>query len=102
MTVHNDRLPGRPAVPKPADVEVTLRSIGMKPVELLRTIGDIAHFSLDIFRDLPRTRRYSSEIFRQAGILIISSGMIIWAMQFRRGAAGGGRHRDRARHRAGR
>lgn len=82
MTAHNDRLRGRPAVPKPVDVEVTLRSIGMKPVELLRSIGEVAHFSLDILRDLPRTRRYSSEIFRQAGILIISSGMIIWAMQF--------------------
>ena len=27
-------------------------------------------------------RKYASEVFRQAGILILSSGLIIWLMQF--------------------
>lgn len=50
--------------------------------EILAATGDIALFSMRIFKDLPTLRKYSTEVLHQAGILILSSGVIIWAMEF--------------------
>lgn len=43
--------------------------------------GDIVRFSCAVLRDLPDVRSYSREVVHQAGIMILSSGLIIWAMQ---------------------
>jgi phospholipid/cholesterol/gamma-HCH transport system permease protein len=48
-------------------------------VAMIRFFGQIA-------AAVPRTGKYASEIFRQAGILILSSGLIIWFMELLIGA----------------
>lgn len=53
--------------------------------KLTNMVEMIAFFGRAI-RCLPRTRAFSSEVLRQAGILIISSGLIIWFMQIMIGA----------------
>jgi phospholipid/cholesterol/gamma-HCH transport system permease protein len=55
---------------------------GRKFKGALETAGDIAHFSLDAIRAIPKLRLYPSEVFRQAAILVVSSGLIIWLMEF--------------------
>lgn len=50
-------------------------------IEAVTTIGLIIRFSGQIFRHLPDVRKFGSEVFHQAGILILSSGLIIWVMQ---------------------
>ena len=55
---------------------------GRKLKGALETSGDIAHFSLDALRAIPKLRLYPSEVFRQAAILVLSSGLIIWLMEF--------------------
>jgi phospholipid/cholesterol/gamma-HCH transport system permease protein len=57
---------------------------GIKSV--LESVGDIAIFSGKIIRQLPSVRKYGTEVLHQAGILILSSGIIIWMMQFVVGA----------------
>lgn len=47
----------------------------------LSTAGEILRFSGQTIRAFPETRLYASEIFHQAGALILSSGLIIWVMQ---------------------
>lgn len=44
-------------------------------------VGEIAKFSGSVIRSFPDLRKYSSEVLHQAGILILSSGLIIWVMQ---------------------
>jgi phospholipid/cholesterol/gamma-HCH transport system permease protein len=48
---------------------------------LLETTGDITRFSFEALRAIPKLRLYPSEVFRQAAILILSSGLIIWLME---------------------
>ncbi|MDQ3943634.1 MAG: ABC transporter permease [Actinomycetota bacterium] len=48
----------------------------------LETAGDITHFSFEALRAIPKLRLYPSEVFRQAAILIVSSGFIVWLMEF--------------------
>jgi phospholipid/cholesterol/gamma-HCH transport system permease protein len=47
----------------------------------LASVGDIARFSGQVVRGLPEVRKYSTEVLHQAGILILSSGLIIWVME---------------------
>lgn len=75
--------------PKPSPVEVTPVSIGNKIAEAIRTGGEVARFSLRTIRSLPEVRRYGTEVFHQAGIQILSSGLIIWMMQFVMGSVCG-------------
>ena len=42
--------------------------------------ADIMQFSTDALRSLPKVRMYLSEVFRQTGVLIFSSGVVIWFM----------------------
>ena len=51
-------------------------------LEALANLGDIVKFSGTVIRQLPQVRKYSTEVLHQAGILIFSSGLIIWGMQF--------------------
>ncbi len=45
------------------------------------TAGDIVRFSGSVVRSFRDVRHYSTEVLHQAGVLIITSGLIIWAMQ---------------------
>jgi phospholipid/cholesterol/gamma-HCH transport system permease protein len=48
----------------------------------LAETGDIAIFAARALGKLPDTRRFSSEILRQASIIVLSSGIVIWIMEF--------------------
>lgn len=69
-------------VPKPADVTVSMSGTVENAKSAVATGGQIAKFSGQVIRTLPDTRHYASEVFHQAGILIVSSGLIIWTMLF--------------------
>lgn len=44
------------------------------------TAGELIRFSLSVFGDIPKVvRLYFSEVIRQAGILILSSGLVLWS-----------------------
>lgn len=84
-------IPGRPGgggdsagsrAPQPEDVRLSFRGVLSKGRSALETGGEIARFSGRTVRSLPDLRHYISEVFHQAGILILSSGLIIWLMQF--------------------
>ncbi|AEH09470.1 ABC transporter permease [Candidatus Protofrankia datiscae] len=78
-----DRL-GQPrvAAPKPQDTVITLGGMQRGVKQAVTTGGEIAQFSARTIRDFGDIRHYASEVFHQAGILILSSGLIIWSMQF--------------------
>lgn len=72
-----------PAPPGRPDVEIGLRPMAQRLRGLAEEIGHTARFVLDSIAILPTTVRfYPSEILRQAGVLILSSALIIWAMEF--------------------
>lgn len=70
------------APPTKEDVEITAASTYAKVKQGFATAGEITQFAAQTFRELPRTRKYAAEVFRQCGILILASGLIIWAMEF--------------------
>lgn len=47
----------------------------------LESAGEMVRFWAGVFRSLRQAWAYPSEVFRQAGILILSSGPVIWFMQ---------------------
>jgi phospholipid/cholesterol/gamma-HCH transport system permease protein len=55
---------------------------------LVEDVGNIAIFAGQAIRGVPQVRHYMSEVFRQAGILIISSSLIIWTLMMVLGAEG--------------
>jgi phospholipid/cholesterol/gamma-HCH transport system permease protein len=55
--------------------------VGLAVMQGLAAAGDIVRFSTQTLRSFRDVRHYSSEVFHQAGILILSSGLIIWVMQ---------------------
>lgn len=65
-----------------AYVDVSLSGVGRKVRSAVTTCGDIIRFSGQVMRSLPDLRHHSGEILSQAAILILSSGLIIWLMQF--------------------
>lgn len=70
------------AAPRPADIEVTAAGVVERVKAGLATTGEIATFGVGVIRDLPALRFHMAEVLRQSGILILSSGLIIWLMQF--------------------
>jgi len=52
----------------------------------LNNMVEMIIFFGQAFAAIPRTWKYASEIFRQTGILILSSGLIIWFMELLIGA----------------
>jgi phospholipid/cholesterol/gamma-HCH transport system permease protein len=72
----------RPRAPKPREVRLSFRGVLDKAKYALETGGDIARFSGKTIRSFPDLRHYTSEVFHQCGVLILSSGLIIWLMQF--------------------
>lgn len=65
-----------------ADVTYPRRSTGQQVKNGLGAVGDIIRFSGRALRHIPQVRQYSSEVIHQAGILILTSGLIIWVMEF--------------------
>jgi phospholipid/cholesterol/gamma-HCH transport system permease protein len=57
-------------------------TVASKARGILETAGDITKFSFEAIRAIPKLRLYPSEMFRQAAILIVSSGFIVWLMEF--------------------
>jgi phospholipid/cholesterol/gamma-HCH transport system permease protein len=64
-----------------AEVKQPRASVAAKVREGLIAAGDIVRFSASTIRSFADVRLYASEVFHQAGILILSSGLIIWVMQ---------------------
>ncbi|MFR9805068.1 MlaE family ABC transporter permease [Pseudonocardia sp. RS010] len=56
------------------------RTAPANPSNLLEEIGDLLRFSGTVLRTLPNAFRYPTEILRQAGIMILSSSLILWAL----------------------
>ncbi|MDQ6524576.1 ABC transporter permease [Nocardioides sp. LHD-245] len=83
MTTTPDRDAGtRPSAPTPSDSELSVASAMGSVRAALTTGGEILRFSWQVTRSLPEVRVHWTEIVRQAGILVLSSALIIWAMQF--------------------
>lgn len=84
MTV-TEPAPGGPAS-SPTNPEQRIVPTARKPnsifFEALSNLGEIVKFSGTVLRHLPDTRKYATEVLHQAGVLILSSGLIIWGMQF--------------------
>lgn len=86
-TLPNGPQPGPPARPrrgrpKQDHVEISVAGLAEKGRAALETGGDIARFSAQTVRSLSDVGRFVPEVLHQTGILIISSGLIIWLMQF--------------------
>lgn len=80
MTTTEPR-PGGSAPSKKKAASVSQSGPASSFKEAVASMGDIMKFSGGIVRDFPAVRKYSSEVIHQAGILILTSGLIIWAMQ---------------------
>ncbi|GAB3141369.1 ABC transporter permease [Amycolatopsis stemonae] len=50
--------------------------------QFLENTADVVRFSAGAIRSVGKTRLYTSEVLRQAGILVLSSGLVIWGMEF--------------------
>jgi phospholipid/cholesterol/gamma-HCH transport system permease protein len=89
--MRSDGVPATPVrrAPKPEDVEVSLASVGARVHAAIATGGQIARFSAQTIRALPDVRRYLTEAVHQAGLLVLSSGLVIWMMQFVMGSVCG-------------
>ncbi|HWJ09889.1 MAG TPA: ABC transporter permease [Nocardioides sp.] len=72
----------RPAAPTPKDSDISLSSATGAVRAALTTGGEILRFSWQVTRSLPEVRVHWTEVVRQAAILVLSSALIIWAMQF--------------------
>ncbi|MDT7674348.1 MAG: phospholipid/cholesterol/gamma-HCH transport system permease protein [Pseudonocardiales bacterium] len=64
----------------------SFEAVGRGLSEKLTNMVEMIVFFGQIFASIPRTRKYASEVLRQAGILILSSGLIIWFMELLIGA----------------
>jgi phospholipid/cholesterol/gamma-HCH transport system permease protein len=84
MTMTDDGTPrqDRLAPPQPEDTVLSARSALESVKSALRTGGEILVFSAQVTRSLPEVRTHWAEVVRQAAVLILSSGLIIWSMQF--------------------
>lgn len=93
MTTSLERPPldGTPPIvaPQPADTVISFADAGRSVKEAITTGGEIAQFSGRTIKELPDVRRFSAEVLQQTAILILSSGLIIWVMQFVMGAVCG-------------
>ena len=67
-------------------VDVSVASFSKQMSGAFATFGELSKFSLATFRAMPGLRQYPAEVFRQASILVLSSGLIIFLMMFVIGA----------------
>lgn len=64
------------------DLEFSGRSMLDRGRAFVDTTGAMVTFSIAAIRAMPGLRKYASEAFRQTAVLILSSGLIIWLMEF--------------------
>lgn len=76
---------GATAPPEPPDTEVSAARVRDRVVQGVAVLGEIVRFSGQTIRNLGDVRHYVSEVFRQCGILILSSALVVWFMQFMMG-----------------
>jgi phospholipid/cholesterol/gamma-HCH transport system permease protein len=74
--------PKSPESPRGKDIEISLSGVTDKIKSGVSTGGEIIKFSGRTVRSFGDLRHFVPEILHQAGILILSSGLIIWLMQF--------------------
>lgn len=84
MTMAPEQPPvdGRRTPPRPADTTVSAAAAYDAIKRTIITGGEIVRFGGQILRGLPEVRTFWSEVFRQAAILVLSSALIIWLMEF--------------------
>lgn len=81
MTVTDPRPGGAPSEAPKKTASISKSSAAGTLKEAVGSLGEIAKFSGSVIRNFPDVRNYSSEVVHQAGILILTSGLIIWVMQ---------------------
>jgi phospholipid/cholesterol/gamma-HCH transport system permease protein len=69
-----------------SELDAVRRSVRRGLAEKLVNLFEMLRFFGLVILSIPRTRKYASEVFRQTGILILSSGLVIWFMEFMIGA----------------
>jgi phospholipid/cholesterol/gamma-HCH transport system permease protein len=68
--------------PQPEGLTITAADLASRVTQAFATGGNIVRFAGTTVRGLPDLRHYPGEVFHQAAVLILSSGLIIWAMEF--------------------
>lgn len=59
---------------------LTPRTVFAPALATFDTVGELVKFSLAVISDVPKViRLYFSEVIRQAGIIILSSGVVLWS-----------------------
>lgn len=81
-SIQRERGEGPPSAKKSPGVELSIGGVAEKVRAAVAVGGEIMKFSGRTVRSLPDLRHYLSEVLAQAGILILSSGIIVWFMQF--------------------
>jgi phospholipid/cholesterol/gamma-HCH transport system permease protein len=72
-----------PRAPKAQDIDLSLSAVTARIKGGFTEAGEIGRFTAETVKDFPDMfRRYVPEVFRQAGVLIFSSALIIWFMMF--------------------
>lgn len=64
------------------DLELGVSGVGRLGASFLRTTGELVAFSVASIRAIPGLRKFPSEVARQTATLILTSGLIIWLMEF--------------------
>jgi phospholipid/cholesterol/gamma-HCH transport system permease protein len=88
MTLLDDRqslAPNRAPQSVP-DVVFDRRLVATRGRTFLESVGDILRFGKEVVLSFPDLRRYPTEVIRQTALLVLSSGLIIWLMEFVIGA----------------
>jgi phospholipid/cholesterol/gamma-HCH transport system permease protein len=67
-------------------VQISVASFTRQMTGAFATFGDLSKFSVATMKAMPGLRQYPAEVFRQASILVLSSGLIIFLMMFVIGA----------------
>jgi phospholipid/cholesterol/gamma-HCH transport system permease protein len=81
MTITESRPGGQPPTKEDGTAAPPRQTAVHWLKEPFAELGEIAKFSVTVVRGLPGVRKYGSEVAHQAGILILSSGLIIWFME---------------------
>jgi phospholipid/cholesterol/gamma-HCH transport system permease protein len=82
VTTVADPQPVPPPPPRDEGVQISGQELARVTRAAVTTGGEIARFSARTVRLMPDMRRHIGEVANQATILVLSSGLIIWFMQF--------------------
>jgi phospholipid/cholesterol/gamma-HCH transport system permease protein len=87
MTVTDPHAGAAPVAPAAQSDEVAKKAPSQDQ-HLIEDVGNATLFAMKAFRAFPEVRNYGTEVLRQAGILVISSSLIIWSLMMVLGAEG--------------